>query len=90
MLRLGSHGAVVSRLQAALNEGRGDFAPSSDPVLATDGSYGPLTASAVQGTQKLGAIDPDGVVGLPTWALPVHAAGQALADLCGVPAPGDG
>lgn len=90
VLRLGSHGAVVSRLQAALNEGRGDFAPSSGPVLATDGSYGPLTDSAVQGTQKLGAIDADGVVGLQTWALPVHAAGQVLADLCGVPAPGDG
>ena len=41
VLRLRSHGAVVSRLQAALNEGRGDFAPSSGPVLATDGSYGP-------------------------------------------------
>ena len=90
VLRLGSQGAVVSRLQTALNEGRGDFAPSSDPVLATDGSYGPLTAGAVQGTQKLGAIDADGVVDLQTWALPVHAAGQVLADLCGVPAPGDG
>ena len=44
----------------------------------------------MQGTQKLGAIDADGVVGLQTWALPVHAAGQVLADLCGVPAPGDG
>jgi peptidoglycan hydrolase-like protein with peptidoglycan-binding domain len=90
VLRPGSHGTVVGRLQAALNEGRGDFAPSSDPVLATDGSYGPLTAAAVQGTQKRGAIDADGVVRLQTWALPVHAAGQVLADLCGVPAPGDG
>ena len=81
---------MVSRLQAALNAGRGDFAPSSGPVLATDGSYGPLTASAVQGTQKLAAVAADGVVGLQTWALPVHAAGQELADLCGVPAPRDG
>ena len=28
------------------------------------------------------------MVGLQAWALPVHAAGQVLADLCGVPGPG--
>lgn len=89
-LAQGSDGTVVSKLQAVLNEGRGDFAPATDPVLAIDGSYGPLTATAVQGTQKLAAIDADGVVGLQAWAIPVHAAGQVLADLCGVPAPGDG
>ncbi len=86
----GSSGQVVSKLQTALNEGRGDFAPSSDPVLAVDGSYGPKTASAVTGAQRLGHIEADGVVGLQTWALPVHAAGQVLADLCGVPGPGGG
>ena len=36
-LSQGSHGGVVEKLQVALNEGRGDFAPSSNPVLATDG-----------------------------------------------------
>src|SRR5947209_12552586 len=41
----GSHGSVVKRLQTALNEGRGEFAPSSNPVLALDGSYGPHTAT---------------------------------------------
>jgi peptidoglycan hydrolase-like protein with peptidoglycan-binding domain len=61
----GSNGSVVRSLQTALNEGRGDFAPASNPVLAVDG-----------------------VVGLQTWALPVHAAGQVLADLCGVTPPG--
>ena len=33
----------------------------------------------------------DGIFGPVTrsaWALPVHAAGQVLADLCGVPGPG--
>ncbi len=84
----GSRGTVVEKLQTALNEGRGDFAPSSNPVLAVDGSYGPKTASAVKGTQKSGHIEADGVVGLQTWALPVHAAGQVLADLCGVRGPG--
>jgi peptidoglycan hydrolase-like protein with peptidoglycan-binding domain len=81
---------VVERLQTALNEGRGEFAPESNPVLAVDGIYGVHTAAAVKGTQQLGGIQADGVVGLQTWALPVHAAGQVLADICGVPGPGGG
>ena len=40
----GSQGPVVQQLQTALTEGRGDFAPSSNPVLAVDGIYGPQTA----------------------------------------------
>jgi murein L,D-transpeptidase YcbB/YkuD len=87
-LTQGSHGTVVEQLQSALNEGRGDFAPSSNPVLAIDGIYGPQTAAAVKGAQESGGIEADGVVGLQTWALSVHAAGQVLADLCGVPGPG--
>jgi peptidoglycan hydrolase-like protein with peptidoglycan-binding domain len=86
----GSEGPVVEKLQTALNEGRGSFAPGSNPVLATDGIYGPQTAAAVKGAQTSGGIAADGVVGLQTWALPVHAAGQVLADLCGVPGPGNG
>jgi peptidoglycan hydrolase-like protein with peptidoglycan-binding domain len=89
-LALGSLGPVVGKLQAALNKGRGDFAPASGPVLVVDGRYGPLMAAAVRSMQKLTAIGADGAVGLQTWAVPVHAAGQVLADLCGVPAPGDG
>ena len=77
-------GPVVQRLQSALNQGRGGFAPDSNPVLATDGIYGPQTAAAVKGAQQSGGIGADGVVGLQTWALPVHGAGQVLADLCGV------
>lgn len=89
-LAQGSHGQVVERLQTALNEGRGDFAPASNPVLAVDGTFGAHTATAVRGTQQLAGIPADGVVGLQTWALPVHAAGQVLANLCGVPGPGGG
>lgn len=88
-LAQGSHGSVVEKLQTALNEGRGDFAPSSNPVLATDGIYGPQTATAVRGAQTSGGIPVDGIVGLQTWALPVHAAGQVLANLCGVLGPGE-
>jgi peptidoglycan hydrolase-like protein with peptidoglycan-binding domain len=84
----GSEGSVVGKLQTALNKGRGQFAPTSNPVLAVDGIYGPQTATAVRGAQKEGGIPVDGVVGLQTWALSVHAAGQVLADLCGVPGPG--
>jgi peptidoglycan hydrolase-like protein with peptidoglycan-binding domain len=87
-LAQGSQGPVVDKLQTALNEGRGSFAPSSDPVLTVDGIFGPLTATAVRGAQQSGSIAVDGIVGLQTWALPVHAAGQVLADLCGVPGPG--
>jgi peptidoglycan hydrolase-like protein with peptidoglycan-binding domain len=87
-LHEGSHGSVVEKLQKALNEGRGSFAPSSNPVLALDGDYGSKTATAVKGAQHEGGIGADGVVGLQTWALPVHAAGEVLADLCGVTPPG--
>jgi peptidoglycan hydrolase-like protein with peptidoglycan-binding domain len=88
ILAPGSHGAAVKKLQNALNEGRGDFAPSTNPVLALDGIYGAHTATAVKGAQQLAGIAADGVVGLQTWALSVHAAGQVLADLCGVRGPG--
>ena len=87
-LAKGSEGSLVRRLQTVLNEGRGEFVPSSEPVLTVDGIYGPITAGVVEGAQRLGGIEVDGVVGLQTWALPVHAAGQVLADLCGVPGPG--
>jgi len=84
----GSDGSVVGKLQTALNDGRGSFAPASNPVLVIDGIFGPYTATAVRGAQEHGAIAVDGVVGLQTWALPVAAAGMVLADLCGVPGPG--
>ena len=71
-LAQGSHGPVAGRLQTALNQGRGSFAPGSDPVLAVDGIYGALTAAAVRGAQQLGGIAADGVVGLQTWALPAR------------------
>ena len=87
-LAQGFHGPVVEKLQSALNAGRGDFAPNSNPVLGLDGVYGPHTATAVKGAQRLDGIPADGVVGLQTWALSIHAAGQVLADLCGVPDPG--
>ena len=49
-LARGSHGLVVEKLQTALNEGWGDFAPEPTPVLAVDGVYGEQGA-AVKGTR---------------------------------------
>ena len=87
-LAQGSSGSVVQSLQTLLNEGRGDFAPASNPVLTVDGAFGPHTEAAVKGVQAEAGIAADGIVGLQTWALPVHAAGQVIADLCGVTPPG--
>jgi peptidoglycan hydrolase-like protein with peptidoglycan-binding domain len=84
----GLDGLVVENLQTILNQGRGGFAPSSNPVLTVDGIFGPQTAQAVKGAQQSGSITVDGVVGLQTWALPIHAAGQVIADVCGVRGPG--
>jgi peptidoglycan hydrolase-like protein with peptidoglycan-binding domain len=89
-LASGSNGAVVEKLQTVLNEGRGSFAPAGNPVLDVDGDYGPQTALAVKGVQSQAGLTPDGIVGLQTWAVPVRAAGETVADLCGVPSPGGG
>ena len=86
-LASGSAGPVVHRLQEVLNLGRGDFSPDSDPALVVDGQFGPLTARAVRGTQQIGQVVVDGVVGLQTWSLSAHAAGATLASLCDVTAP---
>ena len=65
-----------------LRAGNGGWA-----VLAIDGIYGQQTATAVRGAQQNGGIGVDGVVGLQTWALPIDADTQVLADLCGVSGP---
>jgi peptidoglycan hydrolase-like protein with peptidoglycan-binding domain len=89
-LQRGSNGNVVRSLQTLLNQGRGDFAPDNAPPLVVDGDFGPKTEAAVRGTQSMATIGADGIVGLQTWALPIHAAGQVIADLCNVTPPGTG
>jgi peptidoglycan hydrolase-like protein with peptidoglycan-binding domain len=88
LLQQGSQGEVVRRLQTALNNGRGEFAPDTNPELDVDGDFGPITETAVKGTQSFNNIPADGIVWMQTWAIPIHAAGQVLANLCGVPGPG--
>lgn len=64
-LRFGSRGPAVVELQNRLNT----LAPLLVPQLAEDGIYGPKTFSRVKQVQKLGSLEPDGVVGPLTWAL---------------------
>lgn len=82
-LTQGARGPVVEKLQFVLNEGRGGFVPASEPVLALDGDYGPMTAAVVRGAQQHAGIPVDGQVGLQTWALPLGDIGFRLAFLCG-------
>ncbi|MCV7401166.1 peptidoglycan-binding protein [Mycobacterium fragae] len=89
-LERGAQGEVVRKLQSALNQGRGKFAPSANPILKVDGIFGSVTESAVKGAQDYNHITKDGIVWLQTWAIPTRAADQVLAELCGVPGPGPG
>ena len=87
-LKRGSSGDVVGRLQQALNLGRGEFTPPDAKNLAVDGDFGPLTEAAVKAMQPYNDLPGDGIVGMATWAIPIHAAGQVFANLCELPGPG--
>jgi peptidoglycan hydrolase-like protein with peptidoglycan-binding domain len=82
-LSQGSTGSVVRRLQRVLNRGRSEFAPGA-AALTVDGHYGPKTKTMVEHFQKFGGVTQDGVVGLQTWAVSLHAAGLVLAAAVGV------
>jgi peptidoglycan hydrolase-like protein with peptidoglycan-binding domain len=79
----GAAGPVVSRLQQVLNDGRSEFDPGTPP-LPVDGVYGPRTKRLVAAFQRWAGVPADGVVGLRTWAVSLHAAGQQLASAVGV------
>jgi lysozyme len=83
-LSVGVQSPVVEKLQQTYNDGRGSFAPASDPVLATDGIYGPITKGVTEAVQGANGVAVDGIVGLQTWAIRVHAANQMIASVCGV------
>ena len=84
VLSQGTQGPVVQKLQEVYNDGRGQFAPDSDPILATDGIYGPITKGVTEAVQGANDCTIDGIVGLQTWAIRVHAANQMIAGVCGV------
>ena len=83
MLDGGATGRVVRHLQEVLGDGRSEFAPGAAPPVV-DGVYGPTTRSLVMAFQRWAALPADGVVGLRTWAVSLHAAGQQLASAVGV------
>lgn len=55
VLRIGSRGAAVTKLQRALG-------------IADDGNFGPTTRAAVVEFQQRHSLKPDGIVGAETWA----------------------
>jgi peptidoglycan hydrolase-like protein with peptidoglycan-binding domain len=70
VLRRGSQGELVKRLQQALVEGEGQL------KLAIDGIFGSQTEAAVKAFQRRVAITQDGIVGPKTWnVLSVKLAG---------------
>jgi len=64
VLRLGSQGSRVERLQRALNE---KLAPS--PELNVDGEFGPITRAAVIAWQKQSKQPESGEINLAAWQL---------------------
>jgi peptidoglycan hydrolase-like protein with peptidoglycan-binding domain len=58
--------------------------------LTVDGIVGPITWAALGGDAPEPPTLAEGSDGLQTWALPVDAASQVLANLCGVTPPGSG
>lgn len=82
-LKDGSSGQVVHRLQEVINNGRSQFDPGA-AALAVDGQYGPRTRAMLEHFQSWGRVASDGIVGLQTWAVSLHAAGQELASAVGV------
>ena len=63
VLRVGSRGADVKKLQRLLN-----LKSPKGPKLVADGAFGPKTARAVTNFQIHAGINADGIVGAQTWA----------------------
>jgi peptidoglycan hydrolase-like protein with peptidoglycan-binding domain len=61
MLRRGSEGELVKRVQQALVEGHCEI------ELPIDGSFGPRTEAAVKAFQLGAALAQDGIIGPKTW-----------------------
>ncbi len=62
MLRLGSHGWHVKRLQRLLRAR--DLFPEPAKI---DGDFGEITEAGVKAFQQFADLEPDGIVGPLTW-----------------------
>jgi hypothetical protein len=60
LLKQGSEGAAVTRLQTLLN--------ANGAALKVDGEFGPKTLAAVEEYQQKNGLETDGIVGPLTWA----------------------
>lgn len=80
LLKEGSHGAVVVRLQQVLAELAQQDGVSPGPA---DGIFGPKTTAAVKAFQAFDGLRQDGVVGDQTWFGSLHAAGATLESVVG-------
>jgi hypothetical protein len=67
VLRVGSRGAAVGRLQRLLNQ-RHAATSSGRAALVVDQIFGPLTRQSVELFQRYAEIESDGIVGPITWA----------------------
>ena len=65
-LALGSTGREVEDLQTLINRAAANGAPL--PTVAVDGVFGRSTESAVITAQREGGLEPNGIVGAPTWS----------------------
>lgn len=82
VLKVGSSGGAVTDLQEVLRNGsvEGDWPSPGDP----DGDFGSATEESVEGFQKWGGADVDGIVGDETWSVPLHAASATLETAVGL------
>ncbi len=82
LLKSGAKGDIVRDLQEVLIAGAdsGDW-PSPGEA---DGDFGADTTTAVEGFQKWGEVDADGIVGDKTWAVPLHATNSTLESAVGL------
>ncbi|HTJ74410.1 MAG TPA: peptidoglycan-binding protein [Acidimicrobiales bacterium] len=82
VLKKGSTGLVVARLQNVLTNGApGQWGTTPGPI---DEDFGPLTAAAVEAFQSWGGVPADGVVGDLTWSVSLHALSATLESVVGL------
>ncbi|MCL2603086.1 MAG: peptidoglycan-binding protein [Defluviitaleaceae bacterium] len=65
LIRVGSRGADVERIQRCLNSVRQQN--PSIGQLTVDGIFGPITQASVMAFQRIANLNPDGIVGPLTW-----------------------
>jgi peptidoglycan hydrolase-like protein with peptidoglycan-binding domain len=67
IIRVGSRGADVERIQRCLNSVRSRFPTIGQ--LNADGVFGPITEASVREFQRIFGLNTDGVVGPLTWGM---------------------